>query len=197
MSPKERFNLSAHISSLQFITELSNSSKGWTKGHVLVSGPWSGSTKGPNKFLKSTRSLEIPSIKCFHDLHISYSHFLVTSTNMCFVHVGKDKWGHLVEWVKKSSFAHFNNFFEIDKSEGSHSVLHTEKNLRVVISQAKQFVIPLLPRLAPPSLVSCEHFVLKNLPFYKVARLADAKARQNRLDAREKKMLRRDFAPSP
>ncbi|RVX16278.1 hypothetical protein CK203_014355 [Vitis vinifera] len=170
MSPKERFNLSAHISSLQFITELSNSSKGWTKGHVLVSGPWSGSTKGPNKFLKPTRSLEIPS---------------------------KDKWGHLVEWVKKSSFAHFNNFFEIDKSERSHIVLHTEKNLRVVISQAKQFVILLLPRLAPPSLVSCEHFVLKNLPFYKVARLADAKARQTRLDAREKKTLRRDFAPSP
>ena len=109
---------------------------------------------------------------------------------MCFVHVGKDKWGHLVEWVKKSSFAHFNNFFEIDKSERSHIVLHTEKNLRVVISQAKQFVIPLLPRLAPLTLVLGEHFMLKDLPFYKVTRLVDTKARQARLNACEKKMPR-------
>lgn len=32
-----------------------------------------------------------------------------------------------------------------------------------------------------------EHFVLKDLPFYEVTRLTDAKARQSRLDAQEKK----------
>lgn len=32
-----------------------------------------------------------------------------------------------------------------------------------------------------------EHFVLKDLPFYEVTRLADVEARQSHLDAREKK----------
>lgn len=54
MSPKERFCLSTHISFLQLITGLPDSSKGWAKGHVLVSGPWSGSTKGPDKLFKPT-----------------------------------------------------------------------------------------------------------------------------------------------
>ena len=62
MSPKERFSLSSHISSLQFVIGLSNSNKGWAKGHVLMSSLWSESTEGPNKFLKPTRSLKIPSI---------------------------------------------------------------------------------------------------------------------------------------
>ena len=75
MSPKERFSLLAHIPSLQFVIELLDSNKGWAKRHVLVSDPWGGSTEGPNKFFKSTRSLEIPSIECLNDLHISYSHY--------------------------------------------------------------------------------------------------------------------------
>ena len=37
MSPKERFILSAHISSLQFTIGLPDYSKGWAKVHVLVS----------------------------------------------------------------------------------------------------------------------------------------------------------------
>ncbi|RVW22467.1 hypothetical protein CK203_112790 [Vitis vinifera] len=49
MSQKERFSLSAHIPSLQLVTSLSYSCKGWAKGHVLVSGPWSGSSEGTNK----------------------------------------------------------------------------------------------------------------------------------------------------
>ena len=49
MSPKERFSLSAHIHFLQFVTNLLDSSKGWAKEHVLVSGPWSGSFEGPNR----------------------------------------------------------------------------------------------------------------------------------------------------
>ena len=44
MSPKERFNLFAHILSFQFVTNLPDSSKGWVKGYVLVSDPLSGSS---------------------------------------------------------------------------------------------------------------------------------------------------------
>ena len=97
MSPKERFSLSAHISSLQFVIGLSNSNKGWAKGHVLMSNLWSESTEGPDKFLKPTRSLKIPSIAWFYDLYISYSHLLVTSTNMCFVRASKYRRCHLVK----------------------------------------------------------------------------------------------------
>ena len=114
----------------------------------------------------------------------------VTSTNMCLVCPGKDRRGHLVEWVEKSSFARLNKLFKIDPFERSHSVLLTEKNLRIVLAQAKPFVIPLLPRLAPLTLVLGEHFMLKDLPFYKVTRLVDTKARQARLNACEKKMPR-------
>ena len=66
-------------------------------------------------------------------------------------------------------------------------MLLTKKNLRVVLAQAKPFVIPLLPWLAPPTLMSGEYFVMKDLPFYEVARFADAEARQACLDTREKK----------
>ncbi|KAL6310887.1 hypothetical protein AAG906_014793 [Vitis piasezkii] len=60
MSPIECFSLSTHIPLFQFVTSLPHSSKGWAKGHVLVSGPWSESTEGPNKLFTPQRSLEIP-----------------------------------------------------------------------------------------------------------------------------------------
>ena len=94
----------------------------------------------------------------------------------------------MVEWVKKSSFARLNKLFEIDQFERSHNVLFTEKNLRVVITQMKPFVIFLLfSWLTPPTLVSSKYFMLKDLPFYKVFYLANAEVRQTRLDAHEKK----------
>ena len=65
MSPKEHFNLSTHIPSLQFVTGLPDSSKGWAKGHVLVSDPCNGSTKGSDKLFKPTQSLVISSTECF------------------------------------------------------------------------------------------------------------------------------------
>ena len=63
----------------------------------------------------------------------------------------------------------------------------SEKNLLTLIDDPKPFIILVFSRLAPPSLVLAEHFVLKDLPFYKVARLADFEARQARLKEREKK----------
>ncbi|KAL6334545.1 hypothetical protein AAG906_018884 [Vitis piasezkii] len=51
MSPKERFNLSTHISFLEFVTNLPYLSKDWVKGHVLVFSPWNGSLEGLNRVL--------------------------------------------------------------------------------------------------------------------------------------------------
>ena len=67
MNLNECFSLLTHIPSLQFVTGLLDSSKGYSKGHVLVSDPWSGSTKGPYRLFKPTRSLKIPSIERFHN----------------------------------------------------------------------------------------------------------------------------------
>lgn len=54
MSHKERFSSLAHIPSLQFVTRLPDSSKGWAKGHVLVSSLWNGLTEGLNRLFKPT-----------------------------------------------------------------------------------------------------------------------------------------------
>lgn len=154
-------------------------------------GPWSGSIEGPDRLFKLTQSLEIPSIECFHDMYMTYILitliFLVNSTNRCFVCTGKDRRDHLVEWVEKSSFACLNKLLEIDQAEQNHGLLLIEKNLRVILAQAMPFVIPFFPRLAPSTLVSGKHFVLNDLPFYEIARLATAKTRQANLDVRERK----------
>ena len=68
-SQKERFNLFAHISFLQLVIDLPCSCKGWENGHILVSGPWNGSSEGPDKVLSSQHSLEILS-------RIRFCHFL-------------------------------------------------------------------------------------------------------------------------
>ena len=183
MSVKKRFSLSVHIPSLQFIIGLQDFNKGWAKGHVLVSCLWNRATEDLDKFFKFTQSLQIPSFECFHDLHISYFNLFMTSTNMCFVHARKNKRGHLVEWVEKSSFAYLNKLLAINQSKQSYSVLLIEKNLKAVLAWVKPFVIPLILRLAPSTLVSGKHFVLKDLPFYEVAHLVDAKARHACLDA--------------
>lgn len=114
MSPKEYFSLSTHILSLQFVIGLPNFSKGWAKGHVLVSSPWSWSIKGLDKLFKPTWSLEIPSTECFHDLYTSYPYFVMNFTNRCSVCADKDKWVHFVKWVDKSLFTQLNKLFEID-----------------------------------------------------------------------------------
>ena len=71
MSQKERFSLFSHIPSLQLVTSLLDSGKGQAKGHVLVSGPWSGSSEGPDIVFSPQCSLDIPSRICFrHFLRI-------------------------------------------------------------------------------------------------------------------------------
>ena len=40
--------MSAHIPSLQLVTELPDSTKGVAKGHIVVSSPWVGSYEHPS-----------------------------------------------------------------------------------------------------------------------------------------------------
>ena len=61
----------------------------------------------------------------------------------------------------------------------------SDKNLLALIDNPKPFIMLVFPRLAPLSLVFGEHFVLKDLPFYEVARLVDSEARQAHLEERE------------
>ncbi|KAL6319701.1 hypothetical protein AAG906_026770 [Vitis piasezkii] len=82
---------------------------------------------GPDKLFKPTQSLEIPS---------------------------KETWGHLVEWVEKSFFTRLNKLYKIDQAKWNHTVLLTENYLKVVLAHPKSSVIPVFPRLAPPTLVT-------------------------------------------
>ena len=53
--------------------------------------------------------------------------------------------------------------------------------------EPQSYVLNILPRRLPKVVVSGEHFVLKDLPFYERASEANAKARQECLDQREEK----------
>ena len=57
----------------------------------------------------------------------------------------------------------------------------------MLIKNPKLFIISVFSLLIIPYLVPDEHFVLKDLPFYEVAHLADFEACQARLEEREKK----------
>lgn len=85
--------------------------------------------------------------------------------------------------MEKSSSTPLNKLFEIDQAEQNYNALLIEKNLKVILSHPKSFVIPVFSQLAPLTLVSGEHFVLKDLSFYEVAQLANAEERQAHLNA--------------
>ena len=54
------FSMAAHLSSLQLVTELSDSTKGGAKGHVLVRGAWAGLLEHPEMPFSPNRSLVLP-----------------------------------------------------------------------------------------------------------------------------------------
>ena len=93
---------------------------------------------------------------------------------MC--NTSKKRRKHLVEWMEKASFTRLNKLFEIDTSKRAYKVFLSDKNLLALIDNPKPFIIPVFPRLALPSLVPGEHFVLKDFPFYEVAHLAYSEA---------------------
>lgn len=92
-----------------------------------------------------------------------------------------------MEWVDKASFDRLNKLFVISVGEQDHETLLIDQNLLTLCWDSESYVIPTLPCFVPRVLVPEEHFVLKNLPFYKEAREVDTKARQDRLNKREKK----------
>lgn len=73
-------------------------------------------------------------------------------------------------------FSQLNKLFEIDATERAYKVIISDKNLLALINDPKPFIIPVFACLASPFLMSGEHFVLKDLSFYEVARLADSEA---------------------
>ncbi|WJZ94641.1 hypothetical protein VitviT2T_013481 [Vitis vinifera] len=54
------FSMSAHLPSLQLVTELPDSTKGGAKGHVAVQGAWAGSSGRPGRPFSPNYSLAIP-----------------------------------------------------------------------------------------------------------------------------------------
>ena len=70
MSLKERFSLSTHTISPLFVMSLLDSKKGQTKGHVLVSIPWSGSIEGLDQLFKLNHSLDLSSIISFYVVYL-------------------------------------------------------------------------------------------------------------------------------
>ncbi|KAL6339448.1 hypothetical protein AAG906_032983 [Vitis piasezkii] len=91
--------LSAHIPSLQLVIGLPNSTKGTTKGHVIVSGLGLAHT-----------SIRLKNLKLV-------------------VHWGFGRRGRPVEWVEKTSFDWLNKLFVISASERNHETLLTDQNL--------------------------------------------------------------------
>ena len=91
----------------------------------------------------------------------------------------KDRRSRVTEWVEKAFFDHLNKMFGITTNERNHRILLIDRNLLVVVREPKSYVLPILPRPAPKVLVPGEHHVLKDLPFYKVARAGNAKAHQD------------------
>ncbi|RVW82801.1 hypothetical protein CK203_051162 [Vitis vinifera] len=133
------FSFVACLPSLQLVTSLSDSTKGAAKGHVLVKGLWAGLGTHPDRPFALNRSLKVP---------------------------GQDKRGKLVEWVEKASFDRLNRLYEIAAVERSCDVLLSAQNLRLVTREPQPYVLNILPRRLPKEVVSGEHFVLPDLPFY-------------------------------
>ncbi|RVW30446.1 hypothetical protein CK203_090812 [Vitis vinifera] len=89
------FSVSAHLPSLQMVTELPDSTKGGAKGLVAVWGGWAGLSQHPSRPF-SPNYTKIP---------------------------GLELRGHLVDWVEKASFACVCKLFEIDPKERAYKTL--------------------------------------------------------------------------
>ena len=98
---------------------------------------------------------------------------------------GPDKRGRVVEWVEKTLFIRLNKLFEISAAERHHETLLTARNLLAVVREPQAYIINILPRKLPKKVVPREHYILKDLPFYKEVQKADAQKRRALLDDRE------------
>lgn len=57
----------------------------------------------------------------------------------------------------------------ISASEQNHETLLTYQNLLAVVRDSQPYIVPILPRFVARVLVSDEHHVLRDLPFYEEA----------------------------
>ena len=92
-----------------------------------------------------------------------------------------------MEWVEKASFDRLNRLFEIAAAERSCETLLSAQNLRLVTQEPQPYVLNILLRRLPKEVVTREHFVLKDFPFYATVRKVDARSRKARLNKREEK----------
>ncbi|RVW87312.1 hypothetical protein CK203_037254 [Vitis vinifera] len=65
--------------------------------------------------------------------------------------------------------------------------LLTARNLMAVVWESREYIINILPRKLPKKVVPREHYILKDLPFYKEVQQADAEKRRALLDDRERR----------
>lgn len=79
-------------------------------------------------------------------------------------------------WMEKASFNRLNKLFEIATGEKNYQTLLSTRSLLAVTREPQSYTLNILPRRLPKKVVSGEHFVLKDLPFYAEAREADAQA---------------------
>ena len=184
------FNMVAHLPSLQLVIELPDLMKGGAKGHVLVWGAWARLLEHLERPFSPNRSLVLPGkaacwvcpafVLLFFLLGLSDGLISLVADN-----AGPDKRGCVVEWVERASFAQLNKLFEITVAERHHETLLTARNLLAVVWEPQAYIINILPRKLPKKVVPGEHYVLKDLPFYKEVCKADTQKRQALLDDRE------------
>ena len=166
------FSMAAHLPSLQLVTELPDSTKGGAKGHVLVRGSWAGLLEHLERPFSPNHSLELPGKSVCGDCPAFVLLFVLLClldglTPLVADNAGPDKRGHVVEWVEKASFARLNKLFKIVAAERHYETLLTARNLLVLVRESQAYIINILPRKLPKKAVSGEHYVLKDLPFYK------------------------------
>ena len=65
--------------------------------------------------------------------------------------------------------------------------LLTTRNLMAVVQESREYIINILPRKLPKKVVPEEHYILKDLPFFKEVQQADAEKRRALLDDRERR----------
>ncbi|RVW75854.1 hypothetical protein CK203_055078 [Vitis vinifera] len=167
-SKNDIFSVSAHLPSLQMVTELPRFDKGRGEG-----GWWQSGVDG-----QGYRSIQ-------------FSPFVADNA-------GLELRGHLVDWVEKASFACVCKLFEIDPKERAYKTLLSARNLTEVVREPQEYVINILPRkLAKDEIVPGEHYTVKELPLYQEAKEADAERRRKLLEDRDQKKTEGTIRKAP
>ncbi|RVX01573.1 hypothetical protein CK203_017421 [Vitis vinifera] len=155
------FSMSAHLPSLQLVTELPDSTKGGATGHVVVRGAWAGLLEHPARPFSPNYSLVVPGRSGIE--------------------------GPPCGLGGKGVFCCLSKLFEIDAKERQCKTLLTARNLTAVVREPQEYVINILPRKMPKEVVPGEHYIVKDLPIYEALKEADAEKRRLLLEDREKK----------